>query len=206
MPKGRPDTTTKKTPPFGGALCSQEFITVNTPSPTVTELTGTAPDMLDPGVYDARLDRVEKRDTQYGERLRWVFFVPDETSGEETEISLWSALKTHRSTKAGDLIEALGAQRPAKGETLGIETLVGRWLRLVVAPGEDDFPKVTSFMPARRERVDVPSGATAGAGSHHRDCSSKADPPHRALAGSPASRSPRRAASITVFAVGRGDE
>jgi hypothetical protein len=129
----------------------------NAAESSLTELTGTAPDMLDPGVYDARLERIEKRDTQYGERLRWVFLVPDEASGEETEISVWSGLKTHRSTKAGDLIEALGAQRPAKGEKLGIETLAGRWVRLVVSPGDDDFPKVTSFMPARRERVDVPA-------------------------------------------------
>ena len=90
------------------------------PDTTITELVGTAPDMLDPGVYEARLDRVEQRDTQFGERLCWIFVVPDEQSGEESEISVWSSFSTHQKTKAGDLIEVLGAKRPAKGETLSI--------------------------------------------------------------------------------------
>lgn len=123
---------------------------------TVSELTGTAPDFLDPGVYEAQLARVEHRDTQFGERLRWVFAVPAEGDGDPVELSVWSGLKTHKKTKAGDLIEALGGQRPGKGERVDIKALVDRWCRLVVAESDDDWPKVTNVMPTKRDRVSAP--------------------------------------------------
>ena len=82
--------------------------------------------------------------------------MPDEETGEPTEMSVWSGMKTHKSTKAGDLLEALGAARPGKGERVDIKALTGRWCRLVVVPSDGDFPKVESVMPTKRDRVSEP--------------------------------------------------
>jgi hypothetical protein len=123
------------------------------PADTISKLTGTAPEVVPPGMYEARLDRVEIRDTKYGDRLRWVFVVPDAESGEEPEISVWSGLKTHRGTKAGELLEALGEKRPGKGEEVDLDALAGRWVRIVLKAGDtdDDFPKVVDVSPSKHK-------------------------------------------------------
>jgi hypothetical protein len=129
----------------------------------VTELVGTAPEILDPGVWDAQLARVEARDTKYGERLRWVFTVPAAgQDGEDTETSVWSGFKTHKGTKAGDIIEALGGNRPGKDERLVLTRLVGAWCRLVVVPGDDDdFTKVENILPTQRTATGQPVAQAA---------------------------------------------
>ena len=111
--------------------------------------------MLEPGVHDAQLLRAEATDTQYGERLRWVFRVPaDSDDVDDMEMSVWSGFKTHDKTKAGMIIEGLGGIRPAKGERLNLKPLIGSWCRLVVVPGNGDFPRVDSVLPSKR----VPTG------------------------------------------------
>jgi hypothetical protein len=85
----------------------------------LTHLTGTEPDVLEPGIYDAHLSEIELRDTQYGERVRWVFTV----DASDATLSTWTGLKTHASTKAGAIIEAMLGRRLAKGEALPIDEL-----------------------------------------------------------------------------------
>jgi hypothetical protein len=123
----------------------------STPIP-VKEILGTEPEVLAAGVYAATLDRLEQMETAFGQRLAWRFVVPGAgADGAAFELTGWSGLKTHKSTKAGDWIEAITGRRLGKGEALRVEDLVGRSVQLVVKVDEaSGFNRVEDVLPPAR--------------------------------------------------------
>ncbi len=123
--------------------------TQNTPGAPVTELVGTEPDVLAPGVYAGTLDRIEEMDTAFGQRLAWRFLVPGAAAdGSAFELTGWSNRKTHRGTKTGDWIEAMTGRRLGKGEALQVDDLVGRNVQLVVKVDElSGFNRLEDVLP-----------------------------------------------------------
>jgi hypothetical protein len=89
--------------------------------------------VLEEGVYDAILENVVDKDTKNGERLMWMFRIPDQ---DDAEVIGWSSLSPSTKAKAYQWATALvGEIDPKVG--WGPEDVIGNPCRVVLSVYED---------------------------------------------------------------------
>jgi hypothetical protein len=105
-------------------------------------------DLLKLGSYSAVLQSIEQKETQYGERLLWLFYVPEEGA----ELAGFTSLSSSRQTDAFLWATALNSEIADK-HTWGTEDVEGRKCTLVVLiyPGTKvEKNKVIEVKPPRK--------------------------------------------------------
>jgi hypothetical protein len=105
-------------------------------------------ELLKPGSYSAVLQSIEQKETQYGERLLWLFYVPEEGA----EVAGFTSLSSSRQAHAFLWATALNSEIADK-HAWGTEDVEGRKCTLVVgiyegAKGEKN--KVLEVKPPRK--------------------------------------------------------
>jgi hypothetical protein len=89
-------------------------------------------ELLKPGSYSAVLQSIEQKETQYGERLLWLFYVPEEGA----EVAGFTSLSSSRQAHAFLWATALNSEIADK-HAWGTEDVEGRKCPLVVGIYED---------------------------------------------------------------------
>jgi hypothetical protein len=87
--------------------------------------------LLEPGAYPAVLQSVEQKETQYGERLLWLFYVPEEGA----EVAGFTSRSSSRQAHAFLWATALDPEIANK-RTWGPTDVEGRKCTLVVGVSE----------------------------------------------------------------------
>lgn len=88
---------------------------------------------LKDGLYQAILKSIEEKQTKYGERLMWLFSVPEHGA----EVAGFTSLSESTQAKAYLWATALNPEISTK-ESWGSEDVVGKKCTLVVEAYEDD--------------------------------------------------------------------
>ena len=105
-------------------------------------------ELLEPGAYPALLQSIEQKETQYGERLLWLFYVPEEGA----EVAGFTSLSSSRQADAFLWATALNSEIADK-HAWGTEDVEGRKCTLVVLiyPGTKvEKSKVLEVKPPRK--------------------------------------------------------
>jgi hypothetical protein len=105
-------------------------------------------ELLKPGSYSAVLQSIEQKETQYGERLLWLFYVPEESA----EVARCTSPSSSRQAHAFLLATALNSEIADK-HAWGTEDVEGRKCTLVVVIYEGtkgEKNKVLEVKPPRK--------------------------------------------------------
>lgn len=141
---------------------------------TATSKSADAPD-VEPGIYDARFDGVEKKYIEGGQfgdgdRLEWQFTLLDDEGavlydgGDPIEVQGLTSMSTNvlskTTPKAVRYLKALMTAEEfaafSEGKGVGASNLVGRTVQVEVAIRDSGWPTVANVLPPRQKRVQRP--------------------------------------------------
>jgi hypothetical protein len=110
--------------------------------------------VLEAGAYDARLMKVERKETKFGDRLMWTF----EVNGENTEVVGFTSMSPSTKAKAYQWASAIAGEiDPRLG--WGPEDLIGGECIVVLEAAEDalgtEKNRVAKVKPPRRNGPDA---------------------------------------------------
>ena len=113
--------------------------------------------VLEDGTYVATLDKVEEKDTKFGERLMWTFRIPDE---DDTTVVGFTSMSPSTRANAYQWAAALmGSIDPKIG--WGPEDVIGGVCRVVLGTYEDaqgvERNKVEKVLKTKKAQTEDPN-------------------------------------------------